>query len=429
MKVLWVLLLAGIVVPASTLAAAPGNDNFESRQVLNGALSIEQIGSNVGATSEAGETVSGQEAGHSVWFEWEAPSSGWFTIGACDSNFAAIVGVFTGTEVSNLVRVVSGTAAEGPDCPNQRQYTFRANGQTDYVVRVDGQFIPIPEGPSPPVVGNFTLAIEKTSPPPNDTFANAIPLEAPVTAEPGGNRFYGLFTRGYNWEATTEPGEFPYGTNSGASVWYRWTPPESGTYRLSGPCCGEGLNLALFSGGFGAENEILAATGFAEVTLGAGNPYWISIYGTPQMEATEPSMASFGLFISAALPPLPPTRLPAIFSGPSSDTTPPETMIDRSTLRVAARMARFWFSSSEPAQRFFCRLDRGDFKPCGSPRTYKRLKAGRHAFRVKAVDTAGNVDGSAAVAHFKIPRPSQRRAQPRGGSGDEPGPNRTPRVD
>lgn len=334
---------------------------------------------------------------------------GWFTIGACDANFAAIVGIFTGTEVGSLTRVVSGPAAEGPDCRNQRQYTFHADGPKDYVVRVDGQSIPTPEGPPPPVEGSFTLRIEETPPPPNDNFANATVLEAPVAEEPGGSRFYGLFTQGYNWGATTEPGEFPYGTNSGASVWYRWTPPDSATYRLSGPCCGEGLNFALFSGGFGLENEMLAATGFAEVTLNGGTTYWISVYGTPQMEAAEPSMAGFGFFITAELPPLPPTQLPAPSSGPPPDTIAPQTTINRSVLRVASRTATFWFSSSEPAQGFFCRLDKGDFKPCGSPRTYKRLKPGRHAFRVKAVDAAGNVDASAAVARFKIPRAQHHR--------------------
>lgn len=104
----------------------------------------------------------------------------------------------------------------------------------------------------------------------------------------------------------------------------------------------------------------------------------------------------------AAPPPSPPATAPP-------DATPPDTKIDKTSLRAAARTAKFWFSASEPAQGFLCRLDKGDFKPCGSPRTYKRLKPGRHAFRVKAVDLAGNVDGSAAVASFRVPKPQKRR--------------------
>jgi len=94
---------------------------------------------------------------------------------------------------------------------------------------------------------------------------------------------------------------------------------------------------------------------------------------------------------------------------PPRDTAPPDTTIDKTALRAATRSAKFWFSASEPAQGFLCRLDKGDFKPCGSPRTYKRLKPGRHAFRVKAVDAAGNVDTSAAVAAFRVPRREKRR--------------------
>jgi hypothetical protein len=94
---------------------------------------------------------------------------------------------------------------------------------------------------------------------------------------------------------------------------------------------------------------------------------------------------------------------------PAPDTTAPETMIERSVLRIATRSATFWFSASEAVQGFQCQLDKGDFKPCGSPRTYKHLKTGKHAFRVKAVDVAGNVDASAAVVHFKVPRPYKGR--------------------
>lgn len=166
----------------------------------------------------------------------------------------------------------------------------------------------------------------------------------------------------------------------------------------------------MFSGGFGTEDEMLAATSAAEVSVTGGAPYWISVYGTPQMAASEPSMASFSLNITAELPPLPVSSRPssAPVAGPVPDTTAPEIKIDKSNLRIAARSAKFWFSASEAAQGFQCQLDKGDFKPCGSPRTYRRLKAGRHSFRVKAVDLAGNIGGP-AVAHFKIPKPSKGR--------------------
>jgi hypothetical protein len=93
---------------------------------------------------------------------------------------------------------------------------------------------------------------------------------------------------------------------------------------------------------------------------------------------------------------------------PTADTAPPTITIARSLLRASTQTMRFWFSASEAVQGFQCQLDKGEFKGCGSPRTYKRLKPGRHVFRVKATDLAGNV-GAPAVAHFRIAKPSQGR--------------------
>jgi hypothetical protein len=407
------LALASVALsaPTSALAAPPANDDFASREVLSGTLPIEATGSNVEATTEAGESVSGTY-GHTVWFEWEAPVTGWFTVGACDSDFAAGVEIFTGSDPEHLTQVAKGLAAEGPTCGNRAQYTFRATAATHYLFRVDGVVIAPPEGPPPPAEGTFHLRLEATPPPPNDNFGSATLLDAAVGEEPGGNRFYGLFTRGYNWTATTEAGEFPYGTGAGASVWYRWTPPETATYRISGPCDGR-LSFALFSGGFGIGDEQLAASCFAEAALIGGTTYWISVYGTPDADTGEPAMGSFGLFITAELPPLPsppaPSLPPAALPGPPPDTTAPETQIDRTSLRATTRSAKFWFSASEPAQGFLCQLDKREFAPCGSPRSYKHLKPGSHAFRVKAIDAAGNVDGSPAAVRFKVPRRQKRR--------------------
>ena len=51
-----------------------------------------------------------------------------------------------------------------------------------------------------------------------------------------------------------------------------------------------------------------------------------------------------------------------------------------------------------------CKLDKRKFKPCTSPKTYKQLKPGKHVFRVKARDRAGNVDKTPTVKRFKIAR-------------------------
>jgi Ca2+-binding RTX toxin-like protein len=67
------------------------------------------------------------------------------------------------------------------------------------------------------------------------------------------------------------------------------------------------------------------------------------------------------------------------------------------------RWVSFAFRSSEAGSTFRCRVDRGPFKPCRSPRRY-RLGLGRHAFRVFAIDAAGNRDRTPAVLSFRIRR-------------------------
>jgi hypothetical protein len=49
----------------------------------------------------------------------------------------------------------------------------------------------------------------------------------------------------------------------------------------------------------------------------------------------------------------------------------------------------FRFTAQGQGLNFYCRLDKGGFKPCGSPKVYPNLKPGRHVFKVKARDVSG----------------------------------------
>jgi hypothetical protein len=66
------------------------------------------------------------------------------------------------------------------------------------------------------------------------------------------------------------------------------------------------------------------------------------------------------------------------------------------------RRAKFRFRSDEAGSAFRCKLDRRKFRPCQSPRLYRKLKEGRHVFRVFAIDTAGNPDPTPAKRFFKL---------------------------
>jgi hypothetical protein len=413
--VVFVLLGAALWVPTAG-AAAPVNDDFADRQVVSGPLPITVQGSNVEATKEGGEFLPGLgAAGHSIWFEWEATATGWVTIGACDDGFPTIVAILVGNGVDKLTPVAAGNAHEGPRCYGQRQYTFRAKSGTRYEIAVDGNRFHMPEAPTPVTEGEVLLRIEPTPPPPNDDFADAAALVAPIEEEPGGSRFYFAGANSYNWTASAEPGEPFFGTTSGASVWYSWTAPETGRYRFGGPCCGTGLNWSLYAGdSLGRLSQVLAATGSAEVSVSAGTAYRIAVYGTPDLETGEPSMASFNFFVAAELPPV--FRQPATgpAAAPQPDRVAPRTSLSKRVLQRKPPVVVFRFASDEPGSTFRCSLDRQPFSACGSSRTFSRPGPDRHTLRVYAVDAAGNPDRSPVVAHFRIPSPAHRDRQASG---------------
>jgi len=67
------------------------------------------------------------------------------------------------------------------------------------------------------------------------------------------------------------------------------------------------------------------------------------------------------------------------------------------------RTPTFTFSSTQPGTTFECALDNGPFLPCVSPVSLPTLPAGTHTFRVRAKDSAGNVDPTPASLTFAIP--------------------------
>jgi hypothetical protein len=85
------------------------------------------------------------------------------------------------------------------------------------------------------------------------------------------------------------------------------------------------------------------------------------------------------------------------------DTRPPNTTITAGPSgRVNSTSATFTFTSSEDGSTFECSRDGFAFAPCTSPVTYDRLSPGRHVFRVRAEDEAGNVDRTRAVRRWSI---------------------------
>ncbi len=88
---------------------------------------------------------------------------------------------------------------------------------------------------------------------------------------------------------------------------------------------------------------------------------------------------------------------------PPADTNPPQTTITKGAPeRTHKTRLGFRFRSSEPNSNFECTLDNRPWRPCTSPKKVKRLDEGRHKFKVRAKDSAGNVDRTPAKDSFKV---------------------------
>ncbi len=405
------LLLVHLALWAPTaLAVAPGNDDFADREALSGSLPIEVSRSNAGATKEAGESLeSFTAAGHSVWFKWQAPSSGWTTIGSCRGAISPVVAIFEGATLESLSKVarvgIVEHSSEGPNCPSvEQEFTIKAIAGTTYAIAVDGNTNPSIEPPA--TEGEFKLRVESTPPPPNDDFQGATILAGETFGEPGPDRFYRAEAPGYTWGATKEAGEPNHGGNQGgASVWYSWTAPASGTASLSACCSFASERVGVYAGDAVDSLTTVAESEFPPFPASAGETYLIAIDGTFQPGDGAPRMGSFVVRVSMPLPsppPLPSLSVPPL--PPAPDTNPPATTIVKRRLASPKRKAVFGFRSSEPGSSFQCRLDGRPFTACKSPKTYRHLHAGQHTFEVIALDAAGNEDSTPATSRLQVPK-------------------------
>ncbi|MDQ2982478.1 MAG: metallophosphoesterase [Actinomycetota bacterium] len=203
------VVIAGIVAGGAH-AAAPANDPFAAAQVVSGAGGS-VTGSNVAATKESGEPSHGGNAGGaSVWYRWTAPSSGTLTVDTIGSSFDTLLAVYSGSAVNALTRLASNDDYNGA---STSRVTLTVTSGATYQIAVDGWG---------GATGTAKLGWSATSTPTvpsNDAFAAATPVSG----------HHGTIS-GSNFGGTKEAGEPIHAGNAGgASVWYRWTAPATGT--------------------------------------------------------------------------------------------------------------------------------------------------------------------------------------------------------
>jgi hypothetical protein len=136
----WDLTGNAVIPAAPPPPAPPPNDNFASAQALNG-CSGSVIGTNIAATKEANEpnNPASPNSRKSVWYQWQAPSSGSVTIDTAGSGFDTIIGVYTGSSVGGLS--IIGSNDDDPNAPSHvtsSSVTFDATQNTIYRIEVNG---------------------------------------------------------------------------------------------------------------------------------------------------------------------------------------------------------------------------------------------------------------------------------------------------
>jgi hypothetical protein len=172
----------------------------------------------------------------------------------------------------------------------------------------------------------------------------------------------------------------------------------------------------------------IGANGVGDVVSGAGNvdvaPGFVdAAAGDFRLAATSPLVDAGNP--AAGGPSLDLAKLPRVADGdgngsavrdmgayeraappPVPDTTAPQTTITKKPAKkVTSKKVTFRFTSDEAGSTFQCQRDAKAWKPCSSAYRFK-VRLGKHVFRVRAVDAAGNVDATPARYRFtRVPKP------------------------
>jgi hypothetical protein len=383
------VLLAAIcvlVLPAGASAAPPANDDFVDA-LLGGGDHLEASGNTFEATKESGEpNHAGDPGGASAWFAWTAPRSQSVFVQICTGGWNALLGIYRGDSVDDLLPVAAtGITSAFGSCGELR---FRAVSAVTYRIAVDGA-----TAGGGPEQGNFEFTV--SSPPfilpPNDAFASATRMGS-TTYE---------WIQGSTDGATREVGEPGHGGDlAGASVWYRWTAPESKAMRIF-PCqAGFRPALAVYSGSTLTALQPVGVPVALDPSLsgecqlgGLGGVGFDAAAGETYSIAVDGADGGWGGFSLRLLP------APVSYV----DTYPPNTYIYK-LLRLRGRGIAIQFGSggAPPGDTFLCKLDRRPFSPCKTPRKWRGLAPGMHRVAVLAIDSAGNRDSTPAVRTFRI---------------------------
>lgn len=188
----------------------PANDHFASRTVLTSGPQTVAVTTSL-ATRQAGEPFHGNltAGGSSVWWSWTAPVTGRVTFTSSGGAFLATLALYTGTVLDSLSAVPVQRQSIGVTC----EILASVTAGVTYAIAADNDF---------GFAGPFNLTVGGVIPvPANDNFDGRFAAIA------------GQSQSGTTVNASSEVGESiePF-FNQGNSVWWTWTAPSSGRWRI-----------------------------------------------------------------------------------------------------------------------------------------------------------------------------------------------------
>jgi Ca2+-binding RTX toxin-like protein len=198
----------------------PANDSFADAAVLSGG-SVTAVGSTSNATREPDEPTHVTIGTASVWWQWTAPVSRRVVVDTCGSAFHTTLAVYTGDALGALTHVASNDGG----CGSQSRLAFHAVAGQTYRIAVDG---------IPAARGAVALKLVVAN---NDDFVDAFELTGLAAA-----------ASATNVAAGREANEPTHARAGSASMWWRWTAPDSRNVTLDTCASTFDTMLAVYTG-------------------------------------------------------------------------------------------------------------------------------------------------------------------------------------
>gem|GEM_PF-6199744 len=282
---LYILAFSAICLNAEHIACVD-HDLFVNRCSLQSELA-DVVGDTSSATFEPGEpSHSGADGGKTIWWQFQAPQTGWVTIDIQDGDFLPLMVVYQGSSVSELIEVTR----------NENDVDGSLMRQLGFLVQEDENFEIVATGKGEDAgLFQFQLTVR----PPNDLFKHRERVQL------------GQTHRGHNRFASMEQNEPIHNTTGPlhatgyASVWYEFIAPEGVrqvTFEILQQAFVEGAlpSVAVYEGeSFPEDAEFLAANysgvrNLFSFVVQPGNTYQIAIDGYKSWPHEIPT--AFGSF-------------------------------------------------------------------------------------------------------------------------------------